>query len=260
MIVQSRNGTSWSTAIVDSWVGDPNFVEGTDKIGTLAGDATAGSNKVLQLGVGQAANFTPNRYYYITDMSNHAWVNYCKVTADDTIAHTITVDTIDKNFPTGSVIAAYAHRMYCAGNVLASGIGRMNSVTYTAYSSLPYCSSETSNKAFSSQSGPIYSGVTVGLDTATLAKAAPNDRGYFACQKPFLVEGSNHQASYSDGMTEGYGIMKNIYVTNTGTMVQGLDGKTIGGSNWLYFQPLQTFIYQGPGGLAVLLPDSTSLV
>jgi hypothetical protein len=94
----------------------------------------------------------------------------------------------------------------------------------------------------------------------TLAQAAPNDRGYFACQKPFIVEKMNQQAGQTDGMTEGYGIVKNMYVTNVGTMVQGLDGKTIGGTNWLYFQPFDQLIYYGAGSLAAMFPDSTSLV
>jgi hypothetical protein len=259
MIAQSRIGSSWSTSMVDSWLGDSNFVEGTDKIGTLAGDATARTNKVLQLGVGEAANFTPNRYYYIYDMTGHAWVNYVKVTADDTVAHTITVDSIDKNFPTGSVIAAYAHRYYCAGNILVSG-DRFNALPYAVYSSIPYCSSQVSARTFSNQNSPIYEGVTGSIDTVTLNTLIPNDRGFYACQKPFLVEKSNHEPSSFVGMTEGLGIMKNLYATYAGTMVQGLDGKTVGGANWLYFQPFSSLIYTGVGGIAAMFMDSTSLV
>lgn len=259
MIVQSRVGSSWSTSVVDSWLGDSNFVEGTDKIGTLATGTTAGTNKVLQLGAGQAANFTPNRYYYIYDMNGHAWVNYVKVTASD-MTSSITVDSIDKNFPTGSVIAAYAHRIYCVGNVLALNVNRFNSNNYGVKSGIPYYSNQTSTKAFPDQNGQIYGSITGSIDTVTLGQAAPNDRGYFACQKPFIVERANQQAAQNDGMTEGYGIMKNMYATNVGTMVQGLDGKTIGGSNWLYFQPFDAVIYFGAGSLAAMFPDSTSLV
>ena len=260
MITQSRVGSSWSTSMVDSWIGDPNFVEGTDKIGTLAADATAGTNQVIQLGAGQAANFTPNKFYYIYDMNGHAWVNYCKVTADNTNADTITVDTIDKNFPTGSVIAAYNHRMYCAGNILAAGgQNRFNSDNYSVHSSTPYCSSENSSRTFANQNQALYESITPSIDTATLNIVSPNDKGFYACQKPFIVERSNAVPSDQNDISEGYGIMKNMYTTKTGTMVQGLDGKTIGGSNWLYFQDLQN-LTNGSGGFAALLLDSTSLV
>lgn len=257
LIMQSRIGSAWSTSMIDSWLGDSNFVEGTDKIGALAGDATAGSNVVLQLGVGQAANFTPNNYYYIYDMSGHAWVNYCKVTADDTLAHTITVDSISNNFPTGSVIAAYAHRYYASGSDSVSGM-RFNTVNSPL--TIPYCSNTTANKAFPDQNATFYQATSASVDSVTLDQAAPTDKGFYACQKPFLVERYNCVQNQTDGMSEGLGIAKNAYVTDKGAMVGGLDGRTIGGKNWLYFQSHNNFSYGGNSGMGVMFCDSTTLV
>ena len=258
MIVQSRIGSSWSTTLIDSWVGDSNFVEGTDKRGTLLYDATAGASKTLYLNTGEAANITPNRYYYITDMSGHAWVNYCKVTADDTNADTVVVDTITQNFPAGSVLAAYAHRWYCAGSN-GSNLPRFNSLSYVSRSAIPYVSSTTASYAFCDQNSVINLAVRGSIDADTLFTAAPNDRGYYACQKPFIVEFYSN-VGVDSGMTEGYGIMKNMYVTKLGSMVAGMDGKTIGGSNWLHFQRLDGLFTAGSSNYATMFLDKTSLV
>jgi len=258
LIVQSRIGSAWSTALIDSWVGDSNFVEGTDKRGTLLYDATAGSSQTLYLNTGEAANFTLNRYYYITDTSGHAWVNYCKVTADDTNADTVVVDALTQNFPAGSVLAAYTHRWYCAGNDVAVNIARFNTTNYSNKSTIPYLSSAT--YVFADQNGIVYSAVKGSVDADTLSTVAPNDRGFFACQKPFLVEYYGNNGGVSSGMTEGYGIAKNVYATKLGTMVAGMDGKTIGGSNWLHFQRLDGLFTAGSSNYATMFLDKTSLV
>lgn len=230
MIIQSRISSTWYCAGIDSWTGDANFVEGTDKTGTLASGITAGSSVVLSLGSGEAANFTVNKYYYLYDFNGHSWVDYCKVTARDTGADTITVDRVDFNYTAGSVIAAYAHRFYGFGSDTATlALPRFN---YGLLSRLPYASSQGYVSA--GQSSILYAGCQIETPDKTLITNNPNDLGYYACSKGLLVEYLREDSS-GTGMNRAYGSPNNIYLCYNNSYSPGQDGKTIGGENYLFF-------------------------
>jgi hypothetical protein len=261
MILQSRIGSSWSTTLIDGWTYDSNFVEGPDKTGTLISGVTAGSNVVLSLTSGEENNFTVGKYYYIYDFNGHVWVNYCKCTNVNTSAHTITVDTLGWNFPTGTVIAAYTHRYYASGNTAPAGTSRFS---YLLGSTLPYVSSEsiTSNIYYcvNQQEASDYIQLFCGIDQNTLFQVAPDDLGYYTCQKPFLVERYNgYSLSSATDMNRGYGVAKNMYITNVGTMVAAQDGRTVGGVNWLYFVLASVLFYSsGLTNYGVMFCDTAS--
>ena len=249
MILQSRIGVTWSNAGIDKWTGDNNFVEGTDKTGTLASGTTAGSNKVLQLGAGQASNFTVGKYYYIYDMVNHAWVDYVLVSARDTGADTITVSLLTYAYPTGSVIAAYAHRWYtfgCPGQC----------------SALPYASGTTQSRVFWGQAWPWASAVgnrfSLEVPSNLLNKMNPDDDGYQACTQGLIFEYYNALAGGDTaGMNRAYGTPNSIYICIVGTLAAGLDGKTIGGLDYLYFILASGEIY-AVSAYAFMLLDTVS--
>jgi hypothetical protein len=254
MVLQSRIGSSWSNAAIDGWTGDTNFVEGTGATGTLASGATAGSNVVLTLGTGQAANFVANKYYYIYDMNGHAWVNYVKVTATDG-AESITVDSINVNFPTGSVIAAYAHRWYTFGSGTNGSLARFSQ----QLSKIPYCSGAI-GYVFGSQDANLNGLATLELPSYLLLRLNPDDLGYQACSKGLLFEWfrENTGGSNTTGMNRAYGSPKNIYICVTNSMAAALDGKTIGAKNYLYFIVASSQFGSGSGTHACLILDTTA--
>jgi hypothetical protein len=246
MIMQSRVGTTWYNMGIDGWTGDSNFVEGTDKTGTLASETTAGSNKVLQLGAGKASNFTVNKHYYIYDMNGHGWVDYVKVTARDTDADTITVDLLTYAYPTGAVIAAYAHRWYTFGS--------------STNSAIPYTSGATQTHVFHSQvwtwGAATGSRIIIELPTNIITRLNPDDDGYQACSKGLLLEYSDWGFVFT-GMNRAYGAPNSVYMCFNNSMAAALDGKTIGGVNYLFFLLMSSEIYNG-AGYAFLILDSTS--
>jgi hypothetical protein len=260
LIIQSRLGTSWSTALIDTWVGDSNLVEGIDKTGTLQSGVTAGSSVVLPLSSGQEINFTVNKYYYIYDFNGHSWVNYCKCTAVDTGAHTITVDAIQNNFPTGSVIAAYAHRFYLMGDGTVAGSPPYYlSYTY-AKLKVPYVSAAAAYVFYSQEISQIYGGCELDKMANYLTQMTPNDEGVYAVQKPSICEyyGEN-SFGITTGMNRCYGVTKNVYMTYTGVMAQGQDGRTIGGKNYLYFRRESDITYFGSTVYALLFLDTSAV-
>jgi hypothetical protein len=233
MVIQSLVSTIWYTTYIDTWTGDSNFVEPVTATGTLAGGVAAGANTVLTLGAGQAANFTVNKYYYIYDIGNgHAWVNYCKCTNVNAGANQITVDVTSYAYPTGAVIAAYAHR-YMAGGSSVTSANRMNN----GYCScVPYVSSTTAAlcSAMTNQNTPVSIYCSWGRDIQTMQYCAPNDEGYYVCQRPMIIEYADQQ----NGSTGNryYGVLNNIYLTYNTSLTAGTDGRTIGANNWLYFK------------------------
>jgi hypothetical protein len=255
MILQSRIGTAWTNCGIDGWTGDTNFVEGTDKTGTLTSAATAGSSVILQLNTGQAANFTVNKYYYIYDMNGHAWVNYCKVTNVNTGADQITVDSINQNFPIGSVIAAYTHRWYTFGSNGASSVIRFNN----ELSKIPYCSALTQAYVFPTQNNIIKGAVGLEAPSHILTNLNNDDEGYQACCRGLIFEyfSDDVVSSQTPGMNRSYGTPKNIYFCIVNSMAAALDGKVIGGKNYLYFKLMSTQIC-GAAGYAFLLLDTTA--
>ena len=258
MVLQSRIGTSWSNAVIDGWTGDTNFVEGTDKTGTLVSAASDGSSVVLELDTGQAANFTVNKFYYIYDMNGHAWVDYVQVTDRSTSADTITVDAIAYNYPIGAVVAAYAHRWYSFGSDQLSNVIGFNQGTYSIKSRIPYQSGGI-GYVFTNQDSYMYGAIQIEVPINIFARLNPDDEGYYACSKGMIVEFyRDNAAGIITGMNRAYGVPKNIYLCQLGSMAAALDGRTISASNYLYFIIASSELSNARSDNALLILDTVS--
>lgn len=257
----TRIGTTWTGTGVDEFTGDANLLEGTDKYGVLQSGITAGSSVVLQLDTGQAANFTVGNYYFIFDFNLHSWVNCCKVTATNTGADQITVDVLSQNFPTGSVIAAYAHRWVGFG----TGLGALPNICYgyswTGISNLPYNNVANNNYVFHNQTGTIQARLCIDVLDNYLITMNPTRKNYYACQRPGILESCWHNYSASwetTGCHEAYGTLKSIYITRKNSMAAALDGKTINGKNYLYIFAANSILYGGSSDCAAMFLDTES--
>jgi hypothetical protein len=261
LIIQARTGSSWATFVLSEWTGDANLVQGTGVVGVLDGGVTSGSNKVLQLHTGEGANFADslNKYCYIYDFVGHTWVNYVKITDISNIASDqITVDTLGYAFPDGSVIGAYVHRWVSCGN----GTWDNNNYNY-ANCVFPYYSGAV-GYVFHNQTGTIYSAVQADYAGAAINHMCPDDEGVYAVMRPGLCEYGRpnsplYTGSYTDGMNREYGIVNKIYCTKMGTMSAGLDGRIIGGNQWLFFKSLNALFYSGDSAIATLFLDARSV-
>lgn len=261
MIIQTRRGTTWDIFVFDEWEGDTNLVEGTTAIGTLQSGVTAGSSVVLQLDTGEAANFTADKYYYLYDFDGHSWVAYRKVTAVDAVLDQITIDTADYNWPAGSVIGAYPHRWYTAGNQLENNSGTTGIYDFnyyvSRYSKLPYCSSAGTAYSFSNQSGPIYGACGADFMWKTIDSMNADDYGNRTVQRPLLYEFFRENDSITTtreaSMNRAYGVAKNLYVGTTSGMAQMQDGRTINGKNYIYARTTSSFFSESAYTTAAVL-------
>lgn len=267
LIVQTRIGTSWSTFVLDDFLGDDNLLEDATHVGTTLATVSAGSSVVLQLGAGQAANFTVDKYYYIYHFNSaHAWVEYVKVEAVDVGTDQITVDTLTNAFPDGSVIGSYPHRMYTMGSGTSSEYHLNHAGTQVK---TPYCSYKTGNYVFHDQGTWSHIRGAKRLDAAWeyLSKMAPDDEGRYAVQRPGLVEYTRENQSISNttdltaDQNRAYGICRNVYATTFGSMSLGQDGRVIAGNNWICGRGANTIasavVSLNP--YALLFPDTESL-
>jgi hypothetical protein len=249
MNISARLGTAWSFARIDDFTGDTNFLEVATKIGVLQSGVTAGSSVILQLDTGQASNFTLNNYYYIFDFSTATWVNYVKVTNVNTGVDQITVNTLSQNFTSGSVVSPYAHRYYLqgSGDYQYADDNQLSyfGMNYYYYCIIPYYSSLDNAHVihipggYANSQGNIITGANLSYMATLLNQLAPDDLGYYACQKPSISEyrTPNYNSNSTSGlisMNRCYGVAKNIYVTMAGTMAVMLDYRTIAGADWLY--------------------------
>jgi hypothetical protein len=258
LIVLSVIGTAISPAGITEFTGDANLLEGTDKVGVLQSGVTAGSSVVLQLAAGQAINFTVNNYYFLYDFAGHSWVDCVKVTARDSGTDQITVDTITQNFPAGAVIAAYAHRVVAFGSGTSAALDNISS---SYKSKLPYTNA-TATYVFHLQYGGIYGGASIVVATVYLDRMAPNRKQNWCVMNPGIAEvaGENAAGSWSDtyGAREGYGTLKNVIISNVGTMAPVLNGRTDGGKNYKYFVLSSAIFNSGVSTHAACFLDDTS--
>lgn len=257
LIIQTRLGTSWDSFIIDDWEYMSGLVEATTAIGTLQAQAAAGSSVTIQLDVGEAANFTVDKYYYICNFNGVAYVDYCKVTARDLINDTITVDQIGLTFAAGSIIGAYPHRWVVASSGAAGGVANLN---YTGYNSkMPYVSTGDTSYSFHNQSSTIYGACALNILNTVLDNLSPDDENYYAVMRAVLVEvyKENSLATTTANMNRAYGRPKNIYVCSLGSMARALDGMTINGDNWLYFKDHDEITTFGSSIFATLFRDTT---
>jgi hypothetical protein len=239
--VASRITTTWYWSVLDRIIADSGWIEGEDKTGTLAADAAVGSNVVLQLGAGEAANFTVGWWYYIWDFYLRCYVNYVKVVARDTDNHTITVQVLSNNFSAGARIGSYGHRYYWT-NLAGSG-SRL----------LPYVSGAPGYVMFDQNLYVHNNFATANFSYATspLISASPRDRGDYACVQPMLVESSRPNSGTSEGMTEQLGSTDNVILTY-GAMAAMQDVRTIDGKDYI--------TTNGGSGYQYLILDTESAV
>jgi hypothetical protein len=252
MIIQTRIGSSWETYATDDFVGDTNLLEAATKVGTLQSGISAGSSVVLQLDTGEAANFTEGKYYYLYDFDDHTWATYTRCSGVDTGADQITVVTAGYDFPAGAVISSYAHRYYNVGEV------ENLEAFYNQYrSTIPFYS-DVGTGVFYNQSGVIYGACSITYAEGYIARLDPDDESYYAVQRPGIFEyyRENNGAGSTTACNRGYGVTKNLYVTSTTNMTPALDGKIIGGENWLYFRTTSDLFTAPPSTVAVLFRDT----
>jgi hypothetical protein len=251
-ILQTRLGTTWYTIAMDTWDGDANLVETTDKTGVVQSGVSAGSSVVLQLDTGEAANFTQDNYYFIYDFTSHNWVDYVKVTNVNTGADQITVDAIRYAYPAGAVIAAYTHRFFCSRAI--SSVGSFN-----GYSTIPYYSNVADRTKVFFVAGAVGSDYTAGtsFEAGYITSMSPNDMGKYALEKANIVEVTTYP-NYPTA-NRGYGACRNLFLCAVLTMAAGLDGRSYGGKNYLYFQ-ISSYLFtsNGSGTVAVLFLDTVS--
>jgi hypothetical protein len=239
MMVSARLASTWTSAGVLDWEGDPNRVEGVGIYGINAGLAVAGTNVVLN--VSNATSFTLDNYYYIFDFQDVSHVNYVKV-VDTTNAGSgqITVDALTYNFPGASVICAYAHRFFGFGNSSDAGINNFGG-SYggfaAAYSNgnIPYVSANDQANVFHDQASAIFGAVGLQVMDGVLSCENPNDAGLQAVMRPFVYEYSCHNAAYaSKSVNRSYGQVKGLYSFFNNSYVRGSDAKTVGGKDYVF--------------------------
>jgi hypothetical protein len=175
----------------------------------------------------------------------------------DTGTDQITVDALAQNFPAGTIIGAYMHRYYVTGSIATNIVG-MNNSGYI--SKLPYQSVADPAYCFHNQTGYIFGSIYADYAENALTTMYPDDDGYYAVQKPFIVEGSRDNDTsaftYKIGINRAYGCVNSIYMAYTGTMVIDLDGITIGADNYLFFGQANIVFSAGSYLYACLLLDT----
>lgn len=263
-LFSTRLGSTWYSTGMDTFVGDANLVEGTDKVGVLQSGASAGSSVVLQLDIGEATNFTADKYYYLMDFDGTTRVEYVKVESVDTGTDQITVETLQENISAGAIIGSYIHRWVGFGDgQVSSGLPNLCGILNFANSksTIPYCSASDDGYTFHNQSGRICSGI--GLDVARyyLSALDPDDEGNYAVMRPGVYEDERNNdinASIVTDMNRAYGVLKNTYLIYITTLASYLDGKAIGGSNYLFIQLENAMFGNGLATYSVLFLDTES--
>jgi hypothetical protein len=242
--IASQLGATWYYEYIDTFTGITSKLEAITKVGTLDGAITAGSNVVLQLHSGEAANFTVDKFYYLYDLVGHGWVNYVKVTARDTGADTVTIDSCSLNFPDGAVLTPYAHRYYIGGyqvGVLYAATNMYYGTTGQATSPhwvIPYCSSLVETEVVHPGNTPIYlTAAFPNSNTNTdyyLEIGDPDDEADYDCMR-HLIADSNSGGGTTTSMNRIYGKSNNILKTARGTMGQMSNTRTLLGVDYLNF-------------------------
>jgi hypothetical protein len=256
MIFQTRIGTDWDTAGVDTFTASVNFLEAASVVTDLTAQAAAGL--AVSIEVSDSSAFTAGKDYFIYDLSGVPLVNYVHCTGISDGTH-IEVTQLYDTFPIGAVIGAYPHRFYTFGtNANSFGAAGLNYLT--SYSKIPYCSAANGYQ-FHDQDGVINGAIQLSQMTNALTTHAPGDDSYFAVQKGFICEYyRENQQNVDTGMNRAYGITNNAYVTYNNSLAEAQDGRTIGGANYLYFQRHDRAFNNGSSNLAVLLLDTEALV
>ena len=88
----------------------------------------------------------------------------------------------------------------------------------------------------------------------------PDDNGNYAVMRPGVVERYRHNdyLSSNSGMNRAYGILKNIYLIYTTLLSNFLDGKTIGGKDYVFIQLENLLFNSGSASYSVLFLETES--
>lgn len=270
MLISSRLGALWTHVLLADWEGDANLVDGTHVVGVVQSGLTAGSNVLIQLAPGQAANFTEGHYAWLYDFEGHDWCDYVRVDDVDAYHDRITINKCSQNFPAGSVIGAYVHR-YCIINYETLGFagapGGWTDNDKNMGVQIPYVSrygyemQKSTSAIYVYCSGDVLDGaIGSGATLPTVPGMAPNDRGQFACQRPVIYEQQSAIGVSADDMNRGYGPVKNVWITCKTNMLQMTDGRRINNLNHVYLDDSNHFNMSGKSDQAVLIPDYDSVV
>lgn len=260
----TRLGSAWDSVGMDTLVGDSNLLEGTDKVGVVQSGASAGSSVVLQLDTGEATNFTADNYYYILDFDGQTKAQYVKVESVNAGTDQITIETLYEDVAAGAIVGAYIHRWVGFGDgATASAINFCASGEY-CNSTMPYLSAIGNSYVMNNQTYTVGICGSVRLDIADnyLAKMSPDDKGNYAVMQPGVYEYRRHNdnndtAGLTD-MNRAYGILKNTYLIYLNTLSEFLDGKTIGGNNYLFIQDAYVLFSFSSANYSVLFLDTES--
>jgi hypothetical protein len=253
MILQSRIASTWSSAILDTWTGDANFLEPINKSGVVSTNINAGTNVSIPLFSGESLNFTSGEYYYLLDFqSGHCFTTYSKCVGISGLS--ITLNNVYYNFPSGSIIGSYPHRFYTFGDYMSLYDMSTNS------SNIPYYSSTTSGYVMHNQNSYNYGSFAADYNDGILSKLIPDDKGKYAIQRCNILESSRPNDSsypgYFTDMNRFFGSSNNTYITKQGSMLAGSDGRTYGGKNYLFFMNASQFYNGASSNYCILVPDT----
>ena len=241
LCIATRLGSSWNNVLIDNWNDDSNLIEDNTKVGNIVA-ATAVGAVSIEVGVGEGANFTQGNFYFLIDLDSSEGVSYVKI---DTIAgDVITLNasySLLKTFKAGSLLTPYYQRFYCWGNneypasrEFTSPIRSTRGQEFGTYYSTNY--------------GNCYSEMKPVVMIAALNTLAPDDKSEWAVQKPLVTEATNN--IYYIG-NRAFGVCKNMYMGNYGTMAIMLNGRTISSKQYIFLNTKD--------GFAVLIPNYNAI-
>jgi hypothetical protein len=247
----ARLGDTWTYCILDEWTGISTLVEASTKVGILQSAASAGTDVVLQLDSGQAANFTVDKYYYLLDfnasVSPYSRNDYVKVTNVNLGSDQITVDAIYYSHVAGALIASYPHRFFVMGNNFpSSGAYQANqqyTYTYYRYFAAPYTSRYAPGyRPMIAQGNSFTQSFYLAAWSYIYDSGDPDDEGYYYCMKPIVKEYTNPETDSNLEVSQNrvYGTANNLLVAAKGSMAVMLDYRTLSGIDYLYFGAIPT--------------------
>ena len=258
LMIMSSIVAADSFFIIDDWTYNIAGYEAASKIGTVTNTPAAGRNVTIILGTGQAANFTPGKYYYIYDLDGHSQVEYvlCMSSDGNTI---IVVDPLTYSYPAGAIIGSYPHRFctsgYATGDInsyYGNSSPGMNVPYYSVYTRT--ISSTPCERIFHNQYDRIYSYCTANVvgfwDTTQL------DNERIIVQRHLMSE-------YKDGLGSGLarskilGTPNHMYLCNGASlMTRFVDTISIGGVSYMYVGSSSTYkpIYPTDASIGFLMP------
>jgi hypothetical protein len=244
LIIQTRLGSTWDTFSIDTWTGDVNLVEAATVTGNTVADAAAGDSTIT-LGVGEGAQFTDGKFYFLYDLNLSEAIDYVQVISK--VGDVLTLnETLIHEHKTGALLVPYYQRFYTWGTDITSPHPEM---------SIP-CRSHRGREfglslnlfyfEWSEAGGHVLSNLILNSD--------PNDEGKYIVMKPLLGE-LPFAPSPSDPGNRSYGIANNLYYTAVGTMAQMLNGKTINAKEWVYTQTANLDPITNSSLIARLIPN-----